>query len=397
MSYIRTVPEHEGPDAAPMAQALALGRGARGRTAPNPWVGCVLVRDGEVVGAGATEPPGGPHAEAVGLAAAGERARGATAYVTLEPCSHHGRTPPCVDALIAAGVVRVVVALEDPDPLVAGAGLAGLRAAGIDVVVGEGADEAARDLFPYLVHRRLGRAAAVVKLATSLDGRTAASDGTSQWITGPRARADVHRRRAESQAVVVGSGTALADRPSLTARDVDPRPVCQPLRVLLDGRGRVPAEGPLFDPSLAPTLVLTTDGAPPDAVAAWRRAGAEVHALSPGPAGDGVDLAAALVHLGSRGVLQALVEPGPTPAGALVDAGLVDRLVLHVGPTLLGVDGRPAFATAGPATIADARRWRLVVAESLGDDVSLTYAPRAFGAAEPGAAGAMTPGRPGGV
>jgi diaminohydroxyphosphoribosylaminopyrimidine deaminase / 5-amino-6-(5-phosphoribosylamino)uracil reductase len=378
MSYIRSVPEHEGaptPPATPMARALALGRRARGRTAPNPWVGCVLVRDGEVVGEGATEPPGGPHAEAVALGAAGERARGATAHVTLEPCSHHGRTPPCADALVAAGVARVVVALEDPDPVVAGTGLAHLRAHGVDVTVGEGAEEAARDLLPYLVHRRLGRAATVVKLAASIDGRTAAADGSSQWITGPEARADVHRRRAESQAVVVGSGTALADRPTLTARDVAAPPACQPLRVLLDGRGRVPADGPLFDPALAPTLVLTTGAAPDDAVAAWWRAGADVHALPPAPDGDGVDLVAALALLGRRGVLQALVEPGPTLAGALVDAGLVDRLLLYVGPALLGIDGRPSFATAGPATIADASRWRLVDVARVGDDVRLEYEP----------------------
>src|SRR5215211_5822293 len=242
-----------------MARAVALAAGVRRRTAPNPWVGAVVARDGVVVGEGATEPPGGPHAEVVALRAAREAARGATVYVTLEPCVHHGRTPPCGDALIAAGVARVVVAAEDPDPRVAGEGIARLRAAGIDVTRGPRADAVVRQLAPYLHHRRTGRAFCLLKTATSVDGRTAAADGSSQWITGPIARADAHGLRADSQAIVVGAGTALADRPALTVRDIDPPVRVPPARVLLDARGRVPAAGPLFDTALAPTLVLTTD------------------------------------------------------------------------------------------------------------------------------------------
>jgi diaminohydroxyphosphoribosylaminopyrimidine deaminase / 5-amino-6-(5-phosphoribosylamino)uracil reductase len=358
-----------------MWQALALGDAVRRTTAPNPWVGCVLVGDGRAVGEGSTAPPGGPHAEVLALRAAGERARGATAVLTLEPCSHHGRTPPCVDALVDGGVSRVVVALEDPDPRVSGRGVARLRDRGVTVEVGIGADAAARSLAPYLHHRRTGRAYCLLKTAMSLDGRTAAPDGSSRWITGAEARADAHELRADSQAVVVGSGTALADRPTLTARDVRVPVAHQPLRVLLDARGRVPADGPLFDPSLAPTLVLTTDAAPPGAVDAWRAAGAKVEALAPALGGAGVDLPAALELLGRHGVLQAMVEGGATVHGALVAAGLVDRLVAYVGPLVLGAGARSALAWPGAATIADAPRWRHVSTARLGDDVRLEYEP----------------------
>ena len=355
-----------------MAAAVTRASGARRRTAPNPWVGCVLVRDGVVVGEGATEPPGGPHAEAVALAAAGDAARGATAYVTLEPCSHHGRTPPCADALIAAGVTRVVVACTDPDPQVAGRGLDRLRAAGVDVTVGVQADAVALQLAPYLHHRRTGRAYCLVKTALSLDGRTAAADGSSQWITGPDARADAHGLRADSQAVVVGSGTALADHPALTVRDVHPGPEHPPLRVLLDARGRVPAAGPLFD-AAAPTLVVTTDLADPAAVEAWTAAGAKVEVV-PDAAGK-VDLPAVLALLGAHGVLQAMVEGGAALHGALLAAGLVDRLSVYVGATLLGTGAKPGLDWPGPASITTAPRLRLVEVRTLGDDVRLDYVP----------------------
>src|SRR5256886_11759118 len=198
-----------------MAAAVARGEQGRLTAAPNPWVGCVLVRDGEIVGRGFHRAAGEPHAEALALAQAGGRARGATAVVTLEPCTHFGRTPPCTPALVEAGVARVVVAVLDPDPRVSGRGVEELRAAGVAVDVGVGAAEAEASLRPYLHHRRTGRPLCLLQAAVSLDGRTAAADGTSQWITGPEARADAHRLRAESQAVIVGAGTALADRPSL--------------------------------------------------------------------------------------------------------------------------------------------------------------------------------------
>ena len=357
-----------------MDRALARGETARRRSAPNPWVGAVVVRDGEVVGHGATQAPGGPHAEIEALREAGDRARGATVFTTLEPCAHQGRTGPCVVALAEAGVTRVVVAIEDPDPHVAGKGIAQLRDLGVTVDVGIGADAAARSLAPYLVHRRLGRAFTLVKTAMSLDGRIAARDGSSQWITGAASRADAHRLRAESQAIVIGAGTALADRPRLTVRDADGPVHSQPLRVLLDATGRVPAEGPLFDPELAPTLVVTTDAVADDAQRAWLAAGAKVLTV-PAATGAGVDLTATLEVLAGLGVLQALVEGGAALSGSLVESGLADRLVTYVAPTVLGRDGRPALDLAGPARIADAARWRLVDVARVGTDVRLDYEP----------------------
>jgi diaminohydroxyphosphoribosylaminopyrimidine deaminase/5-amino-6-(5-phosphoribosylamino)uracil reductase len=355
-----------------IARAVELGETARRTAPPNPWVGSIVVDEhGAVAGTGFHERPGTPHAEAVALAAAGERARRGTVYITLEPCAHHGRTPPCAESLIAAGVGRVVVALEDPDERVAGRGLAHLRAAGVDVVVGPGATAARRSLGPYLHHRHTGRAWCVLKTAMSLDGRTATADGSSRWITGAAARADAHRLRAESQAVVVGAGTALADAPSLTARDVDPPVDRQPLRVLLDSRGRVPPAGPLFDPALAPTLVITTDGATPAAVDGWRAAGAKVEAVPAAPGG--VDLEAMLDLLGRHDVVQALVEGGATVHGSLLAAGLVDSVVAYVAPKVLGPSALPAFAQRGIGTLADVPSWQLVSATPLGDDVRIEY------------------------
>lgn len=362
------------PDEALMARARSLAASVRRSTAPNPWVGAVVVAaDGCLVGEGATAPPGGPHAEVVALSVAGARARGATVAVTLEPCAHHGRTPPCADALVAAGVARVVVGVEDPDPRVAGSGVARLRAAGIDVTVGVGAAAVADQLAPYLHHRRTGRAFCLAKTALSIDGRVAAADGSSRWITGPAARADAHGLRADSQAVVVGAGTALADRPALTVRDAEAPPT-PPVRVLLDAVGRVPAVGPLFDPRLAPTLVVTTDAAPDGSVDAWRAAGAEVAVVA--PAGRrGVALSETLALLGARGVLQAMVEGGSLLHGALLAEGLVDRLVTYVGGVALGVDGRAGLDWPGPPTIGDAPRWRLREVVALGDDVRIDRSP----------------------
>jgi diaminohydroxyphosphoribosylaminopyrimidine deaminase/5-amino-6-(5-phosphoribosylamino)uracil reductase len=356
-----------------MARALELARGVRRLTAPNPWVGCVVVRDGEIVGEGATSPPGGPHAEMVALAAAGTRARGATVFTTLEPCSHRGRTGPCADALVAAGVVRVVSAIEDPDANVAGQGHAALRAAGVPVDIGLGAGEAERLLLPYLVHRRDGRSFTLLKTATSLDGRVAAADGASRWITGPVARADAHERRADSQAIIVGSGTALADTPSLTVRDAEPPLGPPPRRVLLDARGRVPATGPLFDLTLAPTLVVTTESAPAAARRGWADAGAAVEVVGASRDGRGVDLAETLALLARDGVLQALVEGGPTVHGALLDAGLVDRVVAYVAPVVLGAGGRAGYGLDPGPALAQAPRLRLTRVAALGDDVCLEY------------------------
>jgi diaminohydroxyphosphoribosylaminopyrimidine deaminase/5-amino-6-(5-phosphoribosylamino)uracil reductase len=329
-----------------MARALALGATARRRSAPNPWVGCVIVRAGEIVGEGATQPPGGSHAEIEALRSAGDRAQGATAFVTLEPCAHHGRTGPCADALIDAGITRVVVGTADPDEHVDGRGTARLRIAGVEVVEGVRQREARTLLAPYLHHRRTGRAYCVVKAATSLDGRIAAADGSSQWITSAEARADAHALRADSQAIVVGAGTAIVDRPTLTVREIDPP---------------------------APTLVITTEAAPPVAADAWRAAGAKVECVDPATTGTGVDLRAAFTVLGRYGVLQAMVEGGATLHGALFDAELVDRVVTYVAPGLLGARGTPGYGVAGPDTIDGFTRLRLVDLRRLGDDVRLDY------------------------
>lgn len=327
-------------DAAQMARALELAASVRAATPPNPWVGCVLrTVDGHVF-EGATQPVGGPHAEAVALAAAraaGADTTGATAWVTLEPCSHHGRTPPCADALVEAGVERVVVALDDPDPNVAGQGLARLHAAGVAVEVGVGAAAAEDLLAPYLVHRRTGRPYVILKLAASLDGRTAAPDGTSQWITGPAARADAHALRAESDAVLVGAGTVRADDPSLTVRDAD-APRGDPVRVVL---GHAPA-------------------------------GAQVHPCleRTGPLGDVLD------ELGGLGYLQVLVEGGPTVAHAFHHAGLVDRYVLYLAPALFGGDDALGlFTGAGAATITDVVRGRITSVVRLGPDLRIDLVP----------------------
>jgi diaminohydroxyphosphoribosylaminopyrimidine deaminase/5-amino-6-(5-phosphoribosylamino)uracil reductase len=356
-----------------MGRAIELARAARRHTAPRPAVGCVIVRGG-VVGEGATGvSPGGAHAEAAALAAAGDRARGATVYTTLEPCDHHGATPPCTEALIAAGVDTVVVALDDPDERVAGRGYARLRAAGINVVTGVGADVAARDLAPYLHHRRTGRAFVTAKVALSLDGRVAAADGTSQWITSDAARADAHELRADVQAIVVGAGTAIADEPALTVRGVAPMPAQPPLRVVLDARGTVPAVGPLFDPTLAPTLVVTTDAAPAAATDAWAASGAKVETIAAASTGQGVDLDALTLLLGRHGVLHALVEGGATVLGAVVREHIAQRVVAYVAPTLLGTRGLPGFAFDGPTTITQAQRMHLLATSQIGDDVRLDF------------------------
>lgn len=368
-----------------MSAAIAAGRVARRVAPPWPWVGAAVVRDGVLLSTGATGPyRAGNHAEVNALEAA-RRAHGAdaivgaTVFTTLEPCNHHGNTPPCTEALIDAGVTRVVSAVGDPDPLVAGTGFARLRAADIDVVVGVGAQGVRRQLAPYLHHRSTGSAACLVKTANSIDGYVASADGTSQWITGPLARQDVHALRADAQAIIVGAGTALADRPSLTVRKLPVADVvplgAPPLRVLLDAHGRVPVDGPLFDTTLAPTLVITTERADAAQLDQWRASGAEIEFVDFASAatGRGVDLHSTLALLGRRGVLQAMVEGGAALHGALLVEDLVDQLTVYVGNTLLGSHGLPALAHDGPSTIAAAKRLSLAGVVQLGDDVRLDY------------------------
>jgi diaminohydroxyphosphoribosylaminopyrimidine deaminase / 5-amino-6-(5-phosphoribosylamino)uracil reductase len=319
-------------DATHMRRAMALAAAVRGTTSPNPWVGAVVEPGGA---SGATQPPGGPHAEVVALRQAGAAASGATLYVTLEPCAHTGRTPPCVDAIVDSGISRVVVGVEDPDERVRGAGIRALRAAGVTVDVGVCAEEITGQLAPYLKHRRTGRPWVVLKLAASLDGRTAAPDGSSRWITGAAARTDAHRLRAESDAVIVGAGTVRADDPSLTVRVVDGR---DPLRVVL---GKAPGGAKVH-----PALELTGD------------------------------LGEILDELGQRGVVQALVEGGATVAGEFHRAGLVDRYVLYLAPALFGGDDAwPLFTGPGAATIAEVWRGRILSVHQLGDDLRIECSP----------------------
>ncbi len=361
-------------DQAAMARAVLVGEQGRRTSAPNPWVGCVITRNDAIVGEGYHRIAGTAHAEVLALASAGSSAHGATVYVTLEPCAHHGRTPPCAEALISAGIARVVIAQLDPDRKVSGRGVERLRAAGIDVAVGPGAEDAARSLAPYLHHRKTGRAYCLAKTAVSIDGRTSAADGSSQWITGARARANSHELRAESQAIVVGPATALTDKPSLTARDIHPPVERQPLRVLIDARGRVHADGPLFDQSIARTLVMTTNTARPEVVDGWLRSGVEIVEVAADPDGR-VDLKAALTVLGERGVLQAMVEGGSLLHGAFLKSDLIDRLVVYVGPRTIGAQGHSMFGGDGPGTLADAGQWNLLNVLRLGNDVRLDYVP----------------------
>lgn len=340
----------DGGDHARMRRAVARAGHARLVAPPNPWVGAVVVAADGTSFEGATGRPGQAHAERVALARAGERARGATLYVTLEPCSHHGRTPPCVEAVVAAGASRVVIAVEDPDPRVRGRGVAALRAAGVEVTVGVGADQVAAQLEPYLHHRRTGRPWVVLKLAATLDGRTAAPDGTSQWITGPVARADVQRLRAESDAILVGAGTVRSDDPRLTVRGV------------------VAADG---DPP-RPPLRVVLGAAPP---------GAAVHPCleRSGP------LPAVLDDLGQRDVVQLLVEGGAGVAGALHRDGLVDQYVLYLAPALFGGDdARPLFAGDGAPTMDQLWRGQVDRLVKLGDDVRIDLRPGSGRATEEG-------------
>jgi diaminohydroxyphosphoribosylaminopyrimidine deaminase/5-amino-6-(5-phosphoribosylamino)uracil reductase len=359
-----------------MQGALALARRGLGRVAPNPAVGCILVRDGRVLGRGWTHPGGRPHAETEAIrrakAADPDGARGATCYVTLEPCAHHGKTPPCVDALIDAGVARVVAALQDPDPRVAGFGLQRLREAGIAVATGVGADAASELNAGYLLMRQQDRPLVTLKVATSLDGRIATHAGESQWITGEAARARGHLLRARHDAVVVGSGTAVADDPSLTVR-LPGTEAYRPLRVVLDGRLRLPLTHALVrDAASTPTLLMTRRDVPADRLEAYRGAGVEVAPLATDAHG-ALSLTAALHELAARGLTRVLVEGGGQLAAALLRYNLVDRIVWFRSPRVIGGDGIPAIAGFGLDALADTPRFHPTGATSLSDEVMETF------------------------
>ncbi len=337
-----------------MDKAIEAASAVRHLTSPNPWVGCVVIAPNGSAFTGATSPPGGPHAERHALALAGTAARGSTLITTLEPCDHQGRTGPCTDEIIEAGVRRVVIAVLDPDPQVSGAGVARLQSAGVEVQVGVRQAEVDRQLMAYLHHRRAGRPWMVAKLAASIDGRTAAPDGTSQWITSLEARTDAHRLRAVSDAVIVGAGTVRADDPSLTVRHWTPP------------GGRVWSDGRQPTGVVQPRRVVV--GSAP------RRA--RVHPCLQWE-GSLEDL---VVRLGADGAIQALIEGGPAVAGAFVRAGLVDSFVVYLAPALFGGDdGAPILSGPGAESIQDIVRGSITAVERLGPDVRIDVEVRVGG------------------
>lgn len=368
---VATHAAHAAPDAGTRAMRRAVELAARGlgSTSPNPVVGCVITdAAGTIVGEGWHERAGGPHAEVHALRAAGAAARGGTAYVTLEPCNHTGRTGPCAQALIEAGVARVVYAVSDPNPQASGGG-ATLRAAGVDTSAGLLADEAEAGNAAWLTSVRLGRPYVRWKYAATLDGRIAAADGTSRWISSPESRADVHRLRAESDAVVVGSGTLRADDPHLAVRGIEGAD--QPLRVVLDTRATVRPTARVLD-GAAPTLIAVAQDL--DEAATRHLAGVELARLPYDKYGISVD--ALLAELHRRGIRSVLLEGGPTLAGAFVAAGAVDQVVGYLAPVLLGA-GPAALADAGIGTLSEALRLDITETVRIGTDIRITAVPTA--------------------
>jgi diaminohydroxyphosphoribosylaminopyrimidine deaminase/5-amino-6-(5-phosphoribosylamino)uracil reductase len=362
-------------DRAAMLAALALAQRGLGNVWPNPAVGCVIVKDGRVVGRGWTQPGGRPHAETEALARAGEGARGATADVTLEPCSHWGKTPPCADALIAAGVSRVVVAIEDPDPRVAGAGINRLRAAGVEVELGMCAAEATEINAGFLSRVERGRPLVTLKLATSLDGRIATASGESRWITGPQARAGGHLLRALNDAILVGTGTAIADDPQLTCR-LPGLARRSPIRIVLDRQLRLPATVRLFSETHeAATWVVTSAAGDPERKSRLRDQGVDLIDVGEDGAGN-LDLVAVLAALGARGITRLLVEGGGGLAAALMAQRLVDRLAWFHAPLVLGGDGVPAVAAFGLGPLADAPVFERLSSETMGADTLTIFRVR---------------------
>ncbi len=355
-------------DAGWMRAALGLARRGLGRVWPNPAVGCVLVAGGRVVGRGWTQPGGRPHAEAMALAAAGAQARGATAYVTLEPCAHVGATPPCADALIAAGVARVVAPIEDPDPRVDGRGFAALRAAGVEVTTGGLAEQAAALNAGFLSRITRGRPRLILKLATSIDGRIATGAGESRWITGPLARREVHLMRATSDAVLIGAGTARSDDPRLDVRDIGLAEV-RPVRVVVTGELALPRSGYLGQTAQdAPLWLCHHVEAEAARRQAWAERGAILIEVPFQPDGQ-LDISALFQRLGDRGLTRVLCEGGGRLAGALLAADLVDEVVTYTAGLVLGEDAVAAVGSMAVGALALAPRFRLADERRVGGDV----------------------------
>jgi diaminohydroxyphosphoribosylaminopyrimidine deaminase/5-amino-6-(5-phosphoribosylamino)uracil reductase len=355
-------------DAAFMRAALNLAQRGLGTVWPNPAVGCVIVKDGEVIGRGWTQPGGRPHGETEALARAGGNAKGATAYISLEPCAHHGKTPPCADALIAAGIARAVVAMEDPDPRVSGRGIARLRDAGIAVDTGLGAKEANELNAGFFKRIGESRPLVTLKLAATLDGRIATSHGESQWITGEAARNRAHLLRATHDAVMIGVGTVIADNPQLTCRlpGLGDR---SPVRIVIDGSLRTPLTAKLVaEAKQVPTWIVHRHGADAARRQALRDCGVELIEV---PVSETVemDLTVAFTELGKRGLTRVLVEGGASLAGELLEEGLVDRLAWFHAPTLIGGDGLAAVQAFGVEKLSAAPKFHRLSIETIDDDV----------------------------
>ncbi|MEP1353484.1 MAG: bifunctional diaminohydroxyphosphoribosylaminopyrimidine deaminase/5-amino-6-(5-phosphoribosylamino)uracil reductase RibD [Tateyamaria sp.] len=349
-----------------MALALSLGRRGQGNTGSNPAVGCVIVKAGRIVGRGWTQPGGRPHAETQALAQAGSAAQGATAYVTLEPCAHHGKTPPCAEALIDAKVARVVVALQDSDPRVDGAGIDRLEKAGIDVETGVCADEAEADLTGFLLRTEQGRPLVTLKLASSFDGRIATGTGESQWITGPEARRVVHAMRARHDAVMVGGGTARHDDPSLTVRGLGVDH--QPALVVVSRRLDVPLLGNLARTAREiPVLLCHGRDADPMLQKTWADLGA--HLVSCAARGSQLDPQDVLKQLGAYGLTRVFCEGGSALAAALIEADLVDRLVGFTAGVAIGAEGLPNIGALGLGRLSEAARFDLDAVRRIGPDI----------------------------
>jgi len=348
-----------------MALAIQLGARGLGRVWPNPAVGCVIAQGGRIVGRGWTQDGGRPHAEPVALAQAGAAACGATAYVSLEPCSHHGKTPPCAEALVAAGIARVVTALEDPDPRVSGRGHSLLQAAGIEVVTGVLAAEAAAVQAGFLSRIRLGRPMVTLKLATSFDGRIATASGESRWITGEGARHLVHAMRARHDAVLVGGGTLRTDDPLLTVRGMGA--LRQPVRIVASAGLNLPLGRLAGSVPEGPVWLLHGGGAPVAARAAWEAAGARLLPVALG--GGGLDPAAMLLALGQAGLTRVFCEGGGQLAAALLAAGLVDEVIGFTAGLALGAGGLPSLGALPEGALAEAPRFTLAETGAVGGDV----------------------------
>lgn len=357
-----------------MRLALSLARRGLGNVWPNPAVGCVIIHNDRLVGRGWTQPGGRPHAETMALKQAGAAAKGATAYVTLEPCSHHGQTPPCSDALISAGIERVVCALEDPDSRVAGNGFAALEAAGVSVTTGVLNDAAYAVNQGYLLNRTIERPMVTLKMAGTLDGKIATSSGESRWITGEAARRQVHLLRAQHDAVLIGAGTARADDPMLDIR-LEGFAAHAPVRIVADGGLSLPLTSRLARTAQDhPTWICHRNSIDVARAKAWETAGAKLLPIS----GDGhLDISVLLHKLSENGITRLLCEGGAALAASLITHGLVDRLIVFTAGRTIGVEGKPMLGTLNVAALADAPRFELLKTQEIGGDIMQVWRPSA--------------------